>query len=455
MIFCACYFSVVAQIEFESYSKSDSLTSINISSVFVDSKGVIWAATNNGVNAFTGKRWVGIKSISKSRGNDINLGTISNISETKNTSIWISSDKGLFEFNGKYWTHHSDRDNSGFYVKEIIQDSLGFVWIVLEKNRSIKDAGDLGFSLVEGKLQMYNHKQWYDFPGMIGGSAAVVVGEKKEYFTSSLIDSKNNLWITSLDGLYIYNQKSWLEYDIEYLSSDKCYKVFETSKNDIWVGTANGVAKRDGDKWIKYEDDSGIKDNDIYNLFEDKKQRLWAFSKKDNKFKALNLFRNNKWEAYFDQDLNIKGEVKELFDFYNKLLAYSNKGISIFDKGKWTNLEELYGIEEEDYSEIIMAKDSSVWFTTKTGLYHLNKGKLDKVYTPKKKWRLSYLYEAPKGDIWLGTEKNGVYIINEQTNTHLTSKKGLVHKHIKNIFTDSGGSIWIVSKEGISKYLGK
>lgn len=450
LFFCALFISSNAQNEFKTFTKSDGLTSSNISFTHLDSKGIIWAATNSGINAFTGKKWISIKSISDDNGRDKTLGRVLKISETSKGELWIATEKGLFNYNRQYWTYFSDQDNKEFYVKDIFEDKKGNIWVMLEKKMETKDIGDIGFSIVEGLVQMYNGSQWFDFPGLIGGSAAVVIGEPKEYFTSIIQDEKGNIWVTSLDGLYIYNGRTWIEYNDEDLPSDKCYKVIETSDNIIWVATSNGIAKQKDNEWIKYEKSKGIKNNLTYNLYEDSQSRLWAFTRKDHKFKALCFYENDKWQSCFSSDIQLKGEITQLIEFNNKILAFSTKGISLFYNDKWHNLEDIYKFDDDKYSAIKKVNDNSIWFTTENGLYHLNND-LEKVFSAESKWKVTSVYESSNAEIWVGTEKNGLYMINNLGNSHYTTDNGLKDNRINEIFEDKNKNIWVVTRNGISQ----
>lgn len=449
LFFCVLYFSSTAQNEFITFTKSDGLTSSNILFTHLDTKGIIWAATSLGVNAFTGKKWIPIKSITDADGREKILGKVLKIFETSNGELWIATEKGIFHFNRQYWTHYSDHENRDFHVVDIFEDHRGFIWVMIEKSNGIKDVGEIGFSIAEGRLQMFNGSQWFDFPGMIGGTAAVKVGAPIEYFTSIMQDTKENIWVTSLDGLYIYDGRSWTEFNQEVLPSDKCFKVIETSDNVIWVATSSGIARQDGSKWVKYEKNKGIKDNLTYDLIEDSQKRLWAFTKKDHKFKALCYYENDKWESCFNNDIHIKGEVSQIFEFNDKILAFSNKGLSLFDEGKWKSLETIYEFDDDNFSEIIKAKDNSFWFTTQTGLYHLDNS-LEKVFDNESKWKVTSLFESSQGEIWIGTEKKGVYKINETGGVQYTIINGLNDKHISEIFEDLRNNIWVVTRGGIS-----
>ena len=452
LFFCVLFLNSTAQNEFHTFTKSDGLTSSNILFTKVDHKGVIWAATNSGINAFTGGKWVPIKSITNHNGNKTNMGRVTRIFETIVGEMWIVTEKGLFIYNGSYWTLFYDRDNDGFVVADIFEDRRGWIWILLEKERSIKDISDIGFAFVEGKIQMFNGQLWHTFPDKIGGSAAVTIGDPMEYFTSHLQDEQGNIWITNLDGLYKFDGKKWTNFNKEQLPSDICNKVIESSDNEIWVATRHGIAKQVGNKWVKYEKNRGIKENNVSDLLEDNKQRLWAIVKKDNRFSSLCVYKNDSWKPYFKDNIKIKGNISQLFDFDNQLIAFSKKGLSFFDGNNWTCFVKKYGITDDDFSNFIITKNKTLWFAGQKSLYKLKSDSLQVVYSPEKSWKATSIFESSKSEIWVGTEKNGVYLIVDNEIKNYKINNGLEDNYIKEVFEDKQKNIWVVTKWGISRF---
>jgi len=447
-------FSANAQNEFTTHTKNDGLTSTNILSTKVDYRGIVWAATNSGINAYVDDGWIPIKSIADKNGKEVKIGRVSNIFESLNGELWVVSEKGLFVYNGKHWTHFYDGDNEGFVVTDIFEDRRGWIWILLEKKRSLKDIGDLGFALTEGKIQTYNGYQWYKHEGEIGGSAAVTIGDPMEYFTSHTQDEQGNIWITNLDGLYSFNGKKWAKFDEEekQLPADICNKVLETNNNEIWVATRHGIAKQKDGSWVKYEDNKGLKGKNISDLFEDNQNRLWATTKKDNRFSSLCLYENNIWKPYNKDDIKIVGSIDQLIDFDDQLIAFSKSGVSLFDGKKWINLIKKNKIKDDKYTGVTVTRDKSVWFAGQKGLYRLNSTGLQLVYSPNKSWKVTTIFETNTGEIWVGTEKKGVCVIGSTSNKHYTVNNGFNDNYIKDIFEDKQNNIWVVTKGGISKY---
>ncbi len=450
--FCFIFVSSIAQNEFVTYTKSTGLTSSNILSTKVDHKGIIWAATSSGINAFTGDSWVPIRSIADKKGKNNTLGRVNQIFEALNGELWVITEKGLFIYNGKYWTFFYDGDNDGFSVTDIFEDRRGWIWVTLEKGRSLKDISDVGFALTEGKIQVFNGFLWIKFPGDIGGSAAVPIGDPLEYFTSHMQDTQGNIWFTNLDGLYKFDGEKWVEFNEEQLPSDICNKVIELSNNEIWVATKYGVAKQVGDSWIKYEKNRGIKGNNSYNLFEDVEHRLWTFANKDKRFNSLVVYENDKWKPFFKDNIKTKGNINRLIDLGDQLVAFSKKGLSIYNGKNWKSLTNEYKIEDDNFDNLTVAKNKSLWFSGQEGLYNLTYDTLRTVFQPEKNWKVTSIFENIDGDIWIGTDKNGIFVITNSEIQQYTVDNGLNDNQIKEIFEDKQRNIWVVTRGGISRF---
>ncbi len=449
-LLCLFVYNSFAQNELQTFTKGNGLVSSTILVTKVDSRGIVWLGTPSGISAFTSGSWVPVKSISDNNGYNQNIGRVTNIFETRKGEIWIASDKGIFIFNGKHWTYFNDNENEDFVISDIFEDRSDRIWVIYEKKKSLKDIGDLGFSLVEGVIQMYNGFQWIKFPGEIGGSAAVSIGEADNYFTSHIQDTEGNIWVTNLDGTYKFDGKKWTEYEKEQLPSDICNKVIESSKKEIWVATKYGVARNNGDEWIVYEKPRGLNGNVIVNIFEDNEARIWVATKKDHRFKYLCVFDDGKWKAFSRDQLKLKGEVVRILDFEDQVVAFSKRGITSFNGKKWTNLVNKYSIKDDNFAELLLARDKTIWFTGRNGLYQLSEDGLEKMYSPENGWKVTTNYESKKGKMLVGTEKQGIFIIDGKTITHYNEDNGLPDNYIKKTFEDKENNIWIVTKGGIS-----
>jgi hypothetical protein len=392
---------------------------------------------------------VSIKSVLGNNGEKKNLGAVLKIFEASNSNIWIATERGLFFYDRKSWTYYSDYENADFFIKDIIEDHDGNIWLILEKNNITNSIGELGFFVVEGKMQMFNGSQWFDFPAMIGGSAAVVTGAPKEYFTSHMFDDKSNLWVSSLDGLYKYDGRKWVEFNEEDLSSDRCFDVIQTSNNEIWTATKHGIAKRVSEEWLKFEKGKGIKDCEVYNLYEDDVKRLWALSRKDNSFKSILLFEKGKWKPFFSKDLHIKGNIDNVFSLKDKLLISSPKGISVYSEKKWDNIDDKL-----DNIELIKKIGNDIYFLNKFKLFKFTDNGLEVLYTNPEKWNPTCLFPDKEERLWLGTDRDGLFVFeNDKFVKHYNVGDGLPDNHITQIAEDKKSNIWIVGRNGINVFV--
>ncbi len=453
LFLCLIFFHSYSQNDIRNYTKSDGLTSNTILTSIIDSKGIIWVGTAQGVSAFTGNKWIGIRSISEKDGSKKAMGKVTHIYETRSGDIWAAAEKGIFIFNGEYWTHFHDQENEGFSVKEIFEDRRGWMFVLLEKYPNVKDMADLGFSIVEGALQMYNGYQWHKFPRQIGGSAAVPVGYPNEYFTSHIQDFEGNVWVTSLDGIYQFDGLDWEAIDEEDIPSDICFQVLQSNDKKIWVATKHGVAMRDGDDWVKFEKEKGIKGNPVTSMFLDKKKRIWVVTSNDSRFKYLCYYENNKWHAFSKDNMKVKGELIDLLEFNDQILAFSRKGVHLYSDKNWENLIVVNKINDDDFSNVVKRKDKSILFTGDKGLYEINKSGVVRLYEFDDGWKPNLVIEDNNKNVWVATQKDGLFMISDIKVTRFNEDNGLSDNQVANLIEGKEGAIWIVTKSGISRII--
>lgn len=220
ILFCYCIQDVQGQNKLVTYTKSDGLTSMQIICNLVDSKGIVWFGTVNGLNAYTGRDWVPIKHIEDNKtGNLKPVGNVETIFEDMNRNIWVSSDKGIFFYNRNYWTFYQPEDNNKYVATKFIQDRSGAVWVTMEYFQDLSD--EMGFSMVSGKLLLYRDHRWYHFNSDLAGTVTIKTKETPTYFTKVFQDRLGNMWFSTLEGVYKFDGVDWEDFKEDELDAKK------------------------------------------------------------------------------------------------------------------------------------------------------------------------------------------------------------------------------------------
>ena len=113
------------------------------------------------------------------------------------------------------------------------------------------------------------------------------------------IDSQNNKWFATDDGLYRLNSTSnWSIFSKNNteLESDIVNVIIEDNNNLIWVGTDKGLASFDGENWVNYiKDDFNLPTSKVRKLAADNNNNLWVGTFNGG---GLAKYNGNEWENY-------------------------------------------------------------------------------------------------------------------------------------------------------------
>jgi len=328
--------------QWTTFTKGDGLTSTQVNCRHIDTRGVIWLGTSNGINAFIGTQWVTVKKIGDNSNEDSQIGNVQHIWEDSKGVLWISSNNGLFQFNGKNWIKFVQPNTEGYVAESFLEDSQGRIWIAYEKLNKFNDVGVINVSTIDALLDMYLDGRWYEFPLDIGGTKAMNTGEYSSYFTSLFEDSGGMIWAGTLEGAYCFDGVQWYEYIEKDIGDDVVLFLTRDSKENIWAGTEESLAKYNGTGWEVFKKRDGLGGNIIYDFFEDDQGRYWASTRKDLWFTGLSLYENKKWKNFKSENNLPSGTITNIMNYGSDgLLASSENGIAIFDGKNWENLFEI------------------------------------------------------------------------------------------------------------------
>jgi len=299
-------------------------------------------------------------------------------------------------------------------IKCIAQDSSGILWL------GTKD----GLNSFDGyRFRSYRHENQN------------LKSLKGNVIFSLLIDSENNLYVGTDEGLHIYKRESdsFLRINISKSTkrSNVIVSLLEDSKHRIWIGTRDGLYMIDKNEKI-YEfhhqdnDKNSIGSDLIFTIAEDYNNRIWIGNSS-----TLSVFN----EKNFSFENHRVGQIAL------KNPKDNNDITAIFDNG---NGELWIGTQ---YHGLFLYNTSNKTYKKFSKYPHDLKGVSDNF--------ISQIYKTSSRGLWICTFRNGINILNSDNSgfNHLfydeLNPEGLISNYIFAIYEDLQGNIWIGTGEGL------
>jgi signal transduction histidine kinase/ligand-binding sensor domain-containing protein/CheY-like chemotaxis protein len=204
---------------YKRFTTADGLPGIYVRSIEFDKTGKIWVGTNRGLAIFDPKT-SRFKSIEELKGQ-----SVWHVRTTRDSSTWVSTyGFGLYRIKNGKVTHFSEEDGlKTEYFYSTLETTAGRIWIgSIEGAYIYKDGrfnfvdafkplaentvwafvegqnGELWFGTNHGLIKNYQGK-WTHYTTKSG-----LIGDETN-INSLIIDSENNLWIGTVEGLCKYN----------------------------------------------------------------------------------------------------------------------------------------------------------------------------------------------------------------------------------------------------------
>jgi signal transduction histidine kinase/ligand-binding sensor domain-containing protein/DNA-binding response OmpR family regulator len=244
MCCCLWYISVLSfpafaqqqKVNFTSLKTKDGLSSNTVNAILKDRFGLMWFATEDGLNKFDGTNFT----VYKHKSDDpsgIQANDIRALHEDKAGNLWVGSSGGSLSL--------YDRKNNSFFsfpantaegfssdvIRAVYSDYTGKIWVASFSGLDVLDPKTR-------KIRKFNIQV-----GPKGAFPAIVINCLYE-------DSKHRMWIGSNNGLYLYERRtnSFTHYannisDQSSLSDNYVSSIVEDHAGNLWLGTRNGLCK--------------------------------------------------------------------------------------------------------------------------------------------------------------------------------------------------------------------
>jgi len=232
----------------------------------------------------------------------------------------------------------------------------------------------------------------------------------------------------------------------------------QDSKGYMWFGTETGACRFDGKKFTRFTMDDGLSDNEIFQIHEDSKGRIWfiTFNGKLSFFKD-EVFHNPDNDEILRKAIAPSNHLLSFYEDHRKALWIGTFGNGLIHiDGDSVSLHEL-GESRYDGKGLFVLEDSAemIWGVRPHELVRIEgHGIIDKISLD-----LSFdhatLRQMESGDLLFLNSDSTVYLLSRlNLQAHAVVKPGPNVHTIHNYYIERNGDIWIcTARSGCFKYM--
>lgn len=389
------------------YSAEDGLQSRYTWNFYVDSKQNLWVTSYLGISVWNGSGFTPVELVESSEGIQLNR-----VLEDTEGNYWVGSlGDGLFKLRpseistiGLEAGLKNDKMlslttlNDGRYL---FATNCGGVYEYEPSTQNISQpriSSELPNQCVWSVFQDSKDRIWFGSRVLYRSNSLTESGEiidesdgfgGHEVFTISE-DSKGNIWIGAINGLYKYDGESYFRYSTKNgLTYNDTRAVFEDQDGVIWVGTSSGLNKVVNGTAVPVDLIQDQNENDEYNkpyiraIHQDEEGVMWIGTYGNGIFRIKdgNVTAIRKEHGLYD---NIVSHIEE--DRHGNFWMGSNRGIFRIHKSELNEFAEgeisrvsgfVYGVNDGMLSSetnggfepnVINSGDGKLYFPTVSGV---------------------------------------------------------------------------------------
>lgn len=445
------------------YITTENGLSDNVVYTIKEADGRILAGTNNGLSIIEGRNI----SVLNTENGLPHAGVVS-ILVSRKKGVWLGTGKGIGKLEGDtIVTVDLDQRLSQSTVMSIREGDDGTLW----------------FATVQNGVFRWNGKDMLNI--------STEDGLDHNYVFDVMPINKFEAWIFGYKGLYRLTGKGLTrEYAGSLVSEHSIFYGYTTDKaGNVWIGTTNGVLKYANGKFKLFNKESGLVNNNIWKLMQDREGNLW-FGSKSNGVSKLN---SERFKIYSSEDDFKDPRVGAVMRTKNGDFWFgTHHGVVVWKGNERLFLAQEDGLISEVVRDIDQGPDGTIYIATDYGFNTFKNGNLISYEQPEKNLNSCHDVFVDGNDVWFGTAAgvakfqngklirpanseqfqqlvfdaqrlgndlwfaydDGVLLFDGNTFSNLTAKDGFFDGRTRSIAVGSSGNLFFGTNQGIYMYNG-
>ncbi len=308
------------------------------------------------------------------------------------------------------------------------------IWLLL--------AGTLWCLDPHKSISQYVHTVWRSEDGLPQNSIQALVQTRDGY-----------LWIGTQEGLVRFNGMEFKVFNkgnTEAILHNDIRKLYQDQDGVLWVGTFGGGLTRFKDGQFKtYTVQNGLSNNTITAILRDHSGNLWIGTNDGlNKMVGDSFLSFTRKDGLSDNTIEALAEGAD-----GRLLVATHTGLDGFDQGRITAaLADLVVARRNVIRSLFQDRQGRLWIGTENqGLDVVDGKKLTHYGTERglpPNAPVHTIYQDKQDTIWIGTEGGGLCRVVSTRLECYSSANGLSGEYVESIVQDHEGSLWVGTETG-------
>jgi ligand-binding sensor domain-containing protein len=291
------------------------------------------------------------------------------------------------------------------------------------------------------------------FDGVSFTTFGINTSSLKDNEISSLVeDNEGALWIgTYGGGLTRFTAGQFTTFTTaDGLPDNSIRKVDKDLLGNIWFATPRGVGRYSKGKFSAYTTRDGLPGNFISSICAGSPQGLFAVAGG-----KLNRLANGKFVTETAAVGEDDGRVDSMTCGPDGAvwMTFESSRIKCWKDGRATTYREA-DLKGHRPGAIYPDPQGTFWIATRDGLVRFHDGAFEALTTPQARAKLGLvqsIFADHEGNLWLGTEANGLARLRIVAVRMLTAEDGLSESSTRCVYRDRRGDIWIGAYLGFSR----
>ena len=372
---------------FTQFTTREGLTDNSVTAVCASSSQGVLLATGTTLHQLVEGKFIPVSGLVE-KGD----GQISHLLSARDGSVWLGFHGLVKRWKDGGVSTYKWRHNLSPRINQLHEDSQGNLWVAMEQGVSrLRDGqfeavplgegeANLGLGVVYSLFADPEGNIWLGFQsnglGRLRSRQLLTIsasdGLPSESTRSVFQDSRDNIWIGTVDGFARYKNGQSTKYQT--LNSSRIGSVrslAEDADGNLWIGADQDLLMLKDGHVSRIADWRGQSEIEV--IYRDPHGHMWVGTDGDGLFE----FDGSKARHYRTQDGLASNQVRGLlFDRHGVLwISTFGKGISKYVDGKFVTFTEKDGLAGNRVTAIHEDEEGTLWFATREGLSRLKDGR--------------------------------------------------------------------------------